>query len=388
MRVVHIITRLIVGGAQENTIATVIGLHRKADVDVFLVSGPTYGPEGSLVNRVSSIPGLYTEIPTLIRPIHPIKDIFALKHLVTVLKEIKPDIVHTHSGKAGFLGRLAAKLANTPLIIHTIHGPSFGEFQSALPNLIFTSAERIAGKFTTHFIAVSQAMIEQYLAAGIGEKNKYSLIYSGFNLEPYIAAKNDLDLRKSLGISPDDIVITKIARLFKLKGHDELFRIAPLLMNKYKNVKLLIVGGGEWMGKYVGLVEQLNLTGRVIFTGLVPPEQIPKLIGITDILVHLSRREGLARSLVQALAGRKPIVAYDCDGAREVCINSKTGFLIKPGDANHLLNAIAKLVENPSLRESMGESGQKFVLENFSEEKMVESIYKLYSELLSNIQKQ
>ncbi|MGB9602257.1 MAG: glycosyltransferase family 4 protein [Verrucomicrobiia bacterium] len=382
MRVVHIITRLIVGGAQENTIATVVGLKRKSDVEVSLISGPTYGPEGSLVHKVDSTPGFYHEVPELIRPIHPIKDLIALRKLVGLLKKLNPDIVHTHSGKAGFLGRLAAKIANTPIIIHTIHGPSFGEFQSAVPNLVYIAAERIAGKFTTAFIAVSEAMIDRYLAAGIGRKERYNLIYSGFKLEPYISAKNDPVLRKSLGIAPDDIVITKIARLFKLKGHEDLFKIAPELVKRFKNVKFLIVGGGEWKEKYVALSKQLNLNQNVIFTDLVPPEQIPDVIGITDILVHLSRREGLARSLVQALAGSKPVIAYDCDGAREVCIDGKTGFLIKPGDTNRLFEAIAELVSKPSLRESMGKTGQSFVIENFAEEKMIDSIYNLYNQIL------
>src|SRR6266542_5350832 len=152
MRVTHVITRLIVGGAQENTIATVLGLHRKPGVIVKLISGPTTGPEGSLESRFADSPELLSLSPELVRPIHPWKDLLALRHLTGIFRRDLPDIVHTHSGKAGILGRLAAHRARVPLIVHTVHGPSFGSFQGSLANLALGSAERYAAKFTSHFV--------------------------------------------------------------------------------------------------------------------------------------------------------------------------------------------------------------------------------------------
>src|SRR5690242_15832794 len=137
MRVTHVITRLIVGGAQENTVATVLGLHATPNLQVNLISGPTRGPEGSLENRFKRNPSLLTLVPSLVRPVHPLKDFFALQQLTKIFRATRPDIVHTHSGKAGILGRLAARRAGVPVIVHTIHGPSFGNFQGALANLIF-----------------------------------------------------------------------------------------------------------------------------------------------------------------------------------------------------------------------------------------------------------
>lgn len=381
MRIVHIITRLIVGGAQENTISTVLGLTQKPDVNVYLISGPTRGPEGSLVDRVAGIPGLYYETPHLVRPVHPIKDVLALIDLVRLLKTLKPDIVHTHSGKAGVLGRIAARIAKTPIIIHTIHGPSFGDFQGKIPNMIFLTAEKFAAKYTTHFIAVSQAMIHQYLRAGIGRQNQYTCIYSGFNLEPYLTVKNDLQLRAKYGILPDDIVIGKIARLFKLKGHDDLFAIAPRITKQFPKVKFMLVGGGEWEGRFKELAEDSGLKDRFIFTGLVPPEEIPSLIGIMDIVVHLSRREGLPRSIAQGLAAGKPVVAYDCDGAREACIDRVTGYLVPAGDTERLATALTYLISSPTLRESLGKAGRDLAIKKFSEEEMVRNIYNLYVRL-------
>jgi len=381
MRVTHIITRLVVGGAQENTIATVLGLRRKSGVEVNLISGPTIGPEGSLETEVSKTPGLLEIVPELVRPIHPLKDFLALRQLEKILREQKPDIVHTHSGKAGILGRLAARRAGVPIIIHTIHGPSFGSFQNAAANFVFRAAEKYAARATSHFIVVADAMKEQYLAAGIGQPEQYAKIFSGFPLEPFLAAKNDLGLRGKLGIAPGDFVIGKIARLFKLKGHDDLFAVAPELVRRNPKIKFLLVGDGEWRGRFENLAKTLGLEKNFIFTGLVPPAEVPKFVGIMDALVHLSLREGLPRALPQALAAAKPVVAYDCDGAREVCLGGKTGFLIQPGDLTTLKNRLLQLAGDPALREKLGQSGSDFVREHFAVEKMVDAIYNLYLKL-------
>ncbi|HMP83294.1 MAG TPA: glycosyltransferase, partial [Verrucomicrobiota bacterium] len=168
MRVTHVITRLIVGGAQENTIASVLGLRKKPDCDAELISGPSTGPEGSLESEFNAAPGVLTIQPQLVRPVHPWNDLVALQKLTRLFRERKPDIVHTHSGKAGVLGRIAAARAAVPVIVHTIHGPSFGPFQGGLANTVFLAAEKRAARHTTHFASVADAMTSQYLDAGIG----------------------------------------------------------------------------------------------------------------------------------------------------------------------------------------------------------------------------
>ncbi len=381
MRVIHIITRLIVGGAQENTVATVLGLRQKPGVEASLISGRTLGPEGSLESEVSKIPGLLTIVPELVRPVYPLKDWLALRRLEKVLRERKPDIVHTHSGKAGILGRLAGRRAGVPVIIHTIHGPSFGDFQDAASNFIFRTAERYAAGATTHFIVVADAMKSRYLAASIGRPEQFTKIFSGFPLEPFFAAKNDLELRKKLGIAPDDFVIGKIARLFKLKGHDDLFAVAPELVRQNPKIKFLLVGDGEWRARFENLARSLGLEKHFIFVGLVPPADVPRYVGIMDALVHLSLREGLPRALPQALAAAKPVVAYDCDGAREVCIENETGLLVQPGHHTHLAFRIFRLSRDKQFGERLGKQGQQFVRDNFAVEKMVDANYTLYLKL-------
>jgi glycosyltransferase involved in cell wall biosynthesis len=380
MRITHVITRLIIGGAQENTLSSVLGLRQKPGLEVKLVSGPSLGPEGSL----ESLDPRLTTIPSLVRPVHPLKDFLARRQLEQLFRETKPDLVHTHSGKAGILGRLAAARAGVPIIVHTIHGPSFGNFQGAAANFVFRAAERRAARVTTHFVTVADAMTEHYLAAGIGRREQYTKVFSGFNLAPFLSSKNDPALRAQLGIAPDDIVVGKIARLFKLKGHDDLFAIAPKLIERCPKMKFLLVGDGPWRGKFENKARALGLEKHFIFAGLVPPAEVPRYVGVMDALAHLSLREGLPRALPQALAAGKPVVAYDCDGAREVCVDDETGFLLRPGDLNGLTDRLTRLANSEPLRGRLGEAGRKFVRENFSAERMVDELHSLYLKLASD----
>lgn len=381
MRILHVITRLIIGGAQENTVSSVLGLRAKPGMDVQLITGPTTGTEGSLDSALANNSLPLTIVPPLVRPLHPWKDWMAWRELVRLFRALAPQIVHTHSSKAGVLGRLAAARAGVPIVVHTIHGPSFGSFQGWLANSIFKAAERHAARVTTHFVVVAEAMKQQYLAAGIGHPDQYTTILSGFALAPFLAAANDLQLRARLGLAPDDIVIGKIARLFKLKGHDDLLTVAPELVRHCPQIRFLFVGDGPWRGRFEKRVRALGLEKHVVFRGLVPPDAVPALVGIMDLVAHLSLREGLPRALAQALAGARPVVAYDSDGAREVCLENETGFLLQPGDLAGLRKRLLQLAQDRALRERLGRHGQQFVRERFGVERMVDSLYQLYRRL-------
>lgn len=381
MRILHVITRLIIGGAQENTVSSVLGLRAKPGMDVQLITGPTTGTEGSLDSALANNSLPLTIVPPLVRPLHPWKDWMAWRELVRLFRVQAPQIVHTHSSKAGVLGRLAAARAGVPIVVHTIHGPSFGSFQGWLANSIFKAAERHAARVTTHFVVVAEAMKQQYLAAGIGHPDQYTTILSGFALAPFLAAANDLQLRARLGLAPDDIVIGKIARLFKLKGHDDLLTVAPELVRCCPQIRFLFVGDGLWRGRFEKRVRSLGLEKHVVFRGLVPPDAVPALVGIMDLVAHLSLREGLPRALAQALAGARPVVAYDSDGAREVCLENETGFLLQPGDLAGLRKRLLQLAQDRALRERLGRHGQQFVRERFGVERMVDRLYQLYRRL-------
>ncbi|MGA2242637.1 MAG: glycosyltransferase family 4 protein [Verrucomicrobiota bacterium] len=381
MRVTHIITRLVVGGAQENTVASVLGLRQIPGVEVHLLSGPTTGPEGSLESEFAGTPEILTRVPDLVRPIHPLKDWLALRRIEIILREQKPDIVHTHSGKAGILGRLAARRAGVPVIIHHIHGPSFGPFQGLPANWIFTAAERYAAGVTTHFVCSAQAMTRLYLAAGIGRPEMYTRIFSGFPVEPFLRATNDLALRAQFGLNENHFVIGKIARLFKLKGHADLLAAFQKILPQTPQARLLLVGDGTLRNEIENQVRALGLQSKVIFTGLVPPGEVPRYVGIMDCLAHLSAREALSRALPQALAAGKPVVAYDFDGADEVCLEGETGFLVRTGDIATVTQRLLQLANDAPLRERLGRRGQQFVRENFAVEQMVDNLYHLYLKL-------
>ena len=387
MRVTHIITRLVIGGAQENTLATLRGLRAQPGVEVKLISGSTIGPEGSLENEARKIFGNQTSdfkiIPELVRPVHPLKDFIALRKLEKILREQKPDLVHTHSGKAGILGRLAAKRAKVPVIIHHIHGPSFGNFQGALANLVFTAAEKHAAKVTDHFFCSASAMTKLYLAAGIGQPEIFTRIFSGFDLEPFLNATNDLALRQQLGLEEHHFVIGKIGRIFKLKGHADLLAAFAKILPQIPHARLLFVGDGLLRGEIENQTRALGLLGKVIFTGLVAPGEVARYVGIMDCLAHLSYREALSRALPQALAAGKPVIAYDFDGADEICLENETGFLIRTGDLETAAQKLLQLTRDAALRKKFGERGQQFVKENFSVEKMVADQYAVYVKLLN-----
>jgi glycosyltransferase involved in cell wall biosynthesis len=381
MRVTHIITRLVVGGAQENTVASVLGLRQKPGLEVHLLSGPTTGPEGSLEPELARTPEVLTRVPELVRPVHPLKDWLALRRLENILRQQKPDIVHTHSGKAGILGRLAARRAGVPVIIHHIHGPSFGPFQGPLANRIFTAAERHAARVTTHFICSAQAMTRLYLAAGIGRPEMYTRIFSGFPVEPFLTATNDPALRRQLGLDQNHFVIGKIARLFKLKGHADLLAAFRKILPQIPHARLLLLGDGALRHEIEAQARAPDLAGKVIFTGLVPPAEVPRYVGIMDCLAHLSYREAVSRALPQALAAGKPVVAYDFDGADEVCLENQTGFIVRTGEIEAAAQRLRQLADDAALRERFGREGRAFVKANFSVEKMVDAQYQVYLEL-------
>jgi len=385
MRITHVITRLVVGGAQENTVASVLGLNRIPGVESHLISGLTHGPEGSIENQLAGSPGVLTLLPSLVRPVHPWLDARAWQSLTSHFRKSSPDIVHTHSGKAGIVGRFAARTARVPLILHTIHGPSFGPFQGHLANALFRNAERLAGKVTDHFVVVALAMARQYQAAGIGRPEDFTRIWSGFDLNPFLNASNDLALRASLGLTESHFVVGKVARLFENKGHDDLIDAASDLVRDLPSIRFLLVGDGADRHRLQQRIESLGLTPFFIFTGLVPPDQVCRYVGLMDVLVHLSRREGLARALPQALAASRPVVAYDCDGASEVCINGRTGFLVPPGNRTALKERLLLLSRDIGLRQQLGRHGRELVQDGFPLSRMIQDLHALYLRLLNRI---
>jgi glycosyltransferase involved in cell wall biosynthesis len=384
MRIVHIITRLIVGGAQENTLLSCEGQHRLGH-EVTLITGPAIGPEGSLLDRAKA--GGYRVIITdeMRRSILPIKDYLTYRALVKLLRELGPEVVHTHSSKAGILGRRAARAAGAPVVIHTLHGLAFTASNHRLVNSMYKRLERNSAGITTRIVCVADAMREQSLAAGIGTPEQYVTVYSGMETAPFLNPPVPrAGVRKSLGLSKEDIVVGTIARLFHLKGHEDLIELAPQLCGQYPNLKFLWVGDGLLRQSFEKQIEQLGLRDRFILTGLVSPAKIPELTGAMDILVHPSRREGLARAIVQGQLAGAPAIAYDIDGNREGLIDARTGYIIPPFDRALLGQRIAQLVDSADRRREMGTSGRAFVLKRFDANVMISALEKVYTSARTN----
>ena len=384
IKILHIITRLIIGGAQENTVYTVLGLRDRGDYEVNLASGPTFGPEGSMEEEIRSSGIDIISIPYLRRNINPIYDFIAFWHIFFILKKGRYDIVHTHSSKAGFLGRLAAKLAGVKIIIHTIHGLPFHPYQPRIINYIYRLCERIVSRFTNKIIAVSRAMVDTASSAGIAPEKKFIVIHSGLDLRQFKPRQGDESLKKQFGIHRDEIVIGKVARLFHLKGHKYLFKAISNLLADFPHLKILLIGDGILRHELEREADTLGIKDKVIFAGLVSRDKIPEMIAIMDIVVHCSLREGLARVIPQAMAMEKPVVGFDLDGSREVIEDKVNGFLVKPKDVEDLTNALKKLLSNPSLIKEMGACGRKKIEPYFDKDYMltrIETVYKKYSPL-------
>jgi glycosyltransferase involved in cell wall biosynthesis len=384
VRVAHIITRMILGGAQENTLHTCDALHRRAEWDVLLVTGPPIGPEGELLSEARRLGIPHVVVPQMRRAVNPCLDAIAFRRLQRILRECRPTIVQTHSSKAGILGRFAAWCAHVPIIIHTVEGLPFHRYAPWHANAAFILAERAAAHVTDRIVCVAQAMVEQAAAAGIRPKGGYSVIYSGMDVDAYGDAGRDRDeVRRRFGFAPDDLVIGKIARLFSLKGHEFVIKAAPKLLQRCPRAKFLFVGDGLLIDDLKALALRLGVSDRVVFAGLVPPERIPSMIGAMDIVVHTSLREGLARVLVQALLCEKPVVTYALDGAPEVIIDGVTGRLVPPESVDELAEAVAWAAEHPEEARRMAQEGKRRFADRFRIETMVDDTEHLYRSLLA-----
>jgi glycosyltransferase involved in cell wall biosynthesis len=389
MKIVHIITRLILGGAQENTLITCKLLAERGH-DVTLITGPAIGPEGELFNQTENQKYNVIVIPKMIRSIFPLYDSISYCQIKKHLRRREPDIVHTHSAKAGILGRFTAYGLkgkwgeNLPAVVHTIHGLAFHPYQSKWLNKFYIAVEKSAANRTDSFISVADAMTVQATAAGIGRSEQFCTAYSAIEeddfLEP-IPLERRKDFRRKYEIGEDAIVLLTIARLFMLKGHKYIIESARELSKRFENAVWLFVGDGNLAGHFKEQVRQLGLAERIKFTGLLPPGQIPLAIQSSDILVHCSLREGLARTLPQAMLCGKPAISFDIDGAKEV-VNESTGRLVEPENVEQLTKACAELIEDRDLRDKLGQAGREFVKEKFAPEKMVDTIEAVYQKLL------
>lgn len=373
MKICHVITRLIQGGAQENTVYTAQG-QAALGHEVTLVYGPELNGESPFFTLPKNLK--LVVMPNLVRALSPLKDLKAYADLKNYFRANSFDIIHTHSSKAGIIGRLAAAEAKTKAkIVHTIHGLAFDEFQSALKNKIFIAAEKKAARVSDAIITVCDAMADQALQAGIGKKELYHTVRSGSDLAAFQNAKGlRSESRRKLGVAPKELLFVAVTRLFPKKGAPEILRALP------KNAKLLLIGGGPLQEELQDAAEK-ERKGKVIFYGQAAPGEIPELLAAGDALVHASWREGLARVLVQALAEGIPVVSSRAGGAAEAVVDGVNGFLFPIGDEQALKALLERVAGDSALLSKLKEGALNTDVSDYSIESMVKGTMEVYKNI-------
>ena len=374
VKVVHIITRLDFGGAQANTLYTASHL----DPNRFAVA--LWAGEGGLLDEKAA-PGLLTRVRHLVREIDPAADVLALFGLYRLLRRARPDVVHTHSSKAGILGRLAAAAARTPAVVHTFHGFGFHPGQSSLKRGFFIMLERLCAVFSGALVFVSKDNMETARAARIGSPARYRLIRSGVRLANYPARVSREGKRGELGLPAGALVVAAIGNAKPQKNPGDFIKAAARLLPSRPDARFVFVGGGEALDALRAEAAGLGLKDRCLFTGW--REDSAEILAASDIFALTSMWEGLPRSLVEALKTGLPAVCYRADGVADILREGVNGFRVEKGDLDGFCAALARVMDDAALRARLAAGAAATELGEFDIDRMVRQQEELYLELLA-----
>lgn len=388
IKVVHVITRFDKGGSAENTFLTVRDLDKNR-YEVVLITGASSRHNAQDPEALASEAGINTArehnvrvicIPDLVRDLRPYHDLAAFLCLFRIIRREKPRIAHTHTSKAGILGRWAAFFAGVPVIIHTPHGHVFWGYFPPMRTRLFILLERWTARITAAMVMLTHQEREDHLNFGIAPENKFNVIHSGINLEMFQdAGSNHTDIKAALGIPPETAVVGTAGRLTAVKGQDVLIRAASELIRRGKRIFLVFLGDGELRQELEQLTVRLGIEEYVRFLGWRP--DVAEVMSVFDLFVLPSLNEGMGRVLVEAMALGKPIVASDVGGISDLVVHGRNGCLVPPGDVLSLSAAISDLLENPEKGRIMGEHGKKIAVD-YSADAMVQKIDLLYRTIL------
>lgn len=381
--VLQAITRLIVGGAQE-TVMYIAALLDKDRYRVDVLSGSQTGSEGSLIEEVRSREISLIIMPEMRREVNPIHDLLTLVKMRRIMRSKRYTIVHTHSSKAGVIGRIAARLAGVPIIVHTVHGWSFHEHMAPWLNKIYIVLERFTMSFTDAMVVVTDRDIGKGLQAGIGKPEQYHLIRSAIPLEEFDpAGVNREAARQELGIPPDAPVLGNVGRFSAQKNPLDWVRVAALVAEKIPGCYFLMVGDGPLRAEVEAFIAENGLSERTILTGL--RRDVPEMLAAIDVFLLTSLWEGLPRVIPQAMAMQVPVVANRVDGIAEAIVHRETGFLCTPGDLEGQAVHCLKLLGDEKLCHEIGRRGRTYALQEFDVHRMVDQMAILYEELIESM---
>lgn len=374
LRVLHIVGDSRFGGA-----ATIIlGLCRTArgegwQADV-LTTDPTF--QDAVMHDGFGL----VDLDVIRRPIRPLWDLRGMLRLVWFLRKRRYHIVHTHTSKGGFVGRLAARLAGVPTVVHTAHGFAFHETSPASTRRFYSSLEFIASRWCDRVVSVSEFHRDWAIRLGMCSPTRIQAIPNGI---AWPDRNPDIDiarLRSSLGADPDDLVILNVARLAADKGLEYLIEAAGMLPPRGRRILIAIAGDGPARHDLERLAASLGVTDRLIFLGF--RQDVGGLLAASDMVVLPTLREGLSISLLEAMAAGKPIVTTSIGSQKEIAAHGEMASLVPPADSRSLTDAILRLAEDPGLRNSLGATARAVYERHYTEKRMLQSYRQLYLDLL------
>lgn len=377
IKVLHLITRLIVGGAQDSTLLT-IEKHRRDRYCVHAAGNPA----GEWSARARAVADVFHPIPNLVNPISPRRDSAALLDIVRLLRRERYDVVHTHSSKAGIIGRVAARIAGTPAVIHTMHGPTgLHDEMPAWKRGVFKAAERVAGRCTHHMIAVSDKTRQHIVELGLVAPDKTRTIYSGIDFAGLDGPWDAGAVRRELDLPPGTQVVVFVGRLDEAKAPDVLVAAFAEVVRSRPSTVLLLVGSGELETPVRAQIAKLGIAERVRFLGT--RHDVPAILRTADLFALSSRYEGVGRALTEAMLLGVPVVAPEIFGIPEVVHHGATGLLFPRGDAPALARAMLAMLDDPARARRMGENARRLTRTLFDGNAMVRDIEALYEEVLA-----
>ena len=378
LKVIHIITMLEMGGAQGNTLFTVANLDR-SKFDVGLITGPG----GILDEEAKKIPDIsLTFAPPLVREVHPVKDALALAALTKILKREKPDIVHTHSSKAGILGRLAAKAAGVPRVIHSIHGFGFNRYQRLFERSAYVLLERWMAHFTDVLIAVAEENIKAGLRLRIGDAKRYKLIRSGVDIPKIKRAAEATDpyaLKEELRLPKEAKIVLSVGPFKVQKDPVAFVECAARVAKQVPNVRFLWSGDGELRPLVEQRMRELQVEHVIRLLGW--RKDIPALVKLCDVFILTSLWEGLPRAGVEALIVGKPVVAFAVDGVPEIVRDGSNGFVLSPGKHEEFAEKLIRLLNDSEVHARFSGEAAGTIDSSFDIHCMVRQQEQLYEQI-------